>query len=120
MRAISSCLRFFIIFDPTQNHQVKRAEGAHEAEVSKIMQENVTLIKEINDLRKELKAARSHARKVEGTLKTSQTLSQMRNESITMDLGNQSGMSIIWVLHMRYLMLGYLGYDLYCVGDELR
>lgn len=46
------------------------------------MQENVALIKEINDLRKELKAARGESKQLQGTLKTTRTLAQMRGREL--------------------------------------
>lgn len=44
----------------------------HRADNVRIMQENVTLIREINDLRRELKIARTHVHDVEVALKVAQ------------------------------------------------
>ena len=62
--------------------QLSKAEEAHTAEVGRIMQENVSLIKEINDLRKELKVSRQEGKQLKGTLKTTRTLAQMRGQTL--------------------------------------
>eukprot|EP00055_Hartaetosiga_balthica_P003769 m.8941 g.8941 ORF g.8941 m.8941 type:complete len:1202 (-) comp3312_c0_seq1:127-3732(-) len=62
--------------------KLRMSEEARKSESTKIMSENVTLIKEINDLRKELKMSKSLKKQLEGSLKTTRTLAEMRGQTL--------------------------------------
>lgn len=62
--------------------KLAKAEELHRTETTRIMRENVALIKEINDLRKELRNSKLTAQKLEGTLKTTRTLAEMRGATL--------------------------------------
>lgn len=62
--------------------KLAKSEDMHKAESTRIMQENVALIREINDLRRELKIARSNEHQLEATLQTTRKISQMRGQTL--------------------------------------
>ena len=68
----------------------------HKADNIRIMQENVTLIKEVNDLRKELKNSRSRGQDLETTLGISRKNAVQTTEAIVQALHVHQGR--VWVL----------------------
>eukprot|EP00730_Choanoeca_flexa_P000903 TRINITY_DN10389_c0_g2_i3.p1 TRINITY_DN10389_c0_g2~~TRINITY_DN10389_c0_g2_i3.p1 ORF type:complete len:1202 (+),score=338.92 TRINITY_DN10389_c0_g2_i3:34-3639(+) len=62
--------------------KLNKAEELHRQESAKIMHENVTLIREINVLRKELSGSQGEVKQLEGTLKTTRTLADMRGQTL--------------------------------------
>jgi hypothetical protein len=63
----------------------------HKTDNIRIMQENVTLIKEVNDLRKELKNARSRVQDLETTLGISRKNAVQTTEAIVQALHVHQG-----------------------------
>ncbi len=58
--------------------KMTKGEQLHKEETSRVMQENVTLIKEINDLRQELRLAQKQSQGLEATLRTTRNLQKAR------------------------------------------
>jgi predicted RNase H-like nuclease (RuvC/YqgF family) len=61
---------------------LSKAEELHRQESSKVLKENVTLIREINVLRKELSGTQGEVKHLEGTLKTTRRLADMRGQTL--------------------------------------
>ena len=62
--------------------QLSKAEEMHRQESGKVLKENVTLIREINVLRKELSGTQGEVKQLEGTLKTTRRLADMRGQTL--------------------------------------
>ncbi len=61
--------------------KLARSDEQHAADSRRIVQENVVLLREINDLRRELADAKTSNSSLEATLKSSKRLTQMRSKS---------------------------------------
>ena len=73
----------FVFVFSFRSTQLARADEVHQAETVKIMKENVSLIKEINDLRTELATAKQYGQRLEGTLKTTRKVASIQSKGAT-------------------------------------
>jgi chromosome segregation ATPase len=62
--------------------KLEHAEQVHRTETDRVVRENVTLIKEINALRKELHSSQGEVKHLEGTLRTTRNLAEMRGQTL--------------------------------------
>eukprot|EP00051_Salpingoeca_urceolata_P005695 m.76025 g.76025 ORF g.76025 m.76025 type:complete len:1203 (+) comp14501_c0_seq2:245-3853(+) len=71
--------------------KLTKSEEMHKQETVKIMKENVALIQEINELRKELTGAKTEVGQLEGTLRTTKRLAVARGQLTTAELAAATG-----------------------------
>lgn len=69
-------------------HKLAKNEESHQADLTRVMKENVALIEELNNLRKELSGSQTMTKTLENTIRSTQRLAKVRG--VAMDVSIDS------------------------------